>query len=120
MFNAIACITTDGWTKIKNDHVVNYMATSSKFFFFLESVYTGQQGHNALWIAADIERVITNYSCTSIDGAVTDNTKANKKAWEILSEKFPTCYISRVLLSWFTLTRKGHFCANHDKTMWRN
>jgi hypothetical protein len=41
-FNAIACITTDGWTNIKNDPVVNYMATSSKFCFFLESVYTGQ------------------------------------------------------------------------------
>jgi hypothetical protein len=58
MFNAIACITTDGWTNIKNDPVVNYMATSSNFCFFLESVYTGQQGHNALWIAADIERAI--------------------------------------------------------------
>jgi Protein of unknown function (DUF 659) len=91
MFNAIACITTDGWTNIKNDPVVNYMATSSNFCYFLESVYTGKQGHNSIWISANIERVINNYSCISIAGAVTDNINANKKAWEILSEKFPTC-----------------------------
>ena len=40
---AVICITTDGWTNIKNDPVVNYMATSPKLSIFLESISTGQQ-----------------------------------------------------------------------------
>ena len=40
---AVVYITTDGCTKIKNDPVVNYMATSPEFSIFLESISTGQQ-----------------------------------------------------------------------------
>jgi hypothetical protein len=115
MSKSIACITTEGWTNIKNDPVVNYMATSSNFCFFLESVSTGQQGHNAVWIAADIERVISAYSHTSIAGAVTDNTNANKKAWAILSVKFPTCYFQGRCSHGLHLLVKDIFAATKTK-----
>ena len=36
------CLTTDGWSNVKNDPVVNYMAVSPVCSFFLESVMTGQ------------------------------------------------------------------------------
>jgi Protein of unknown function (DUF 659) len=54
MKNAHMCLTTDGWSDIKNYPIVNYMTASPEVCFFLESVSTGQQSHNANWIAQDI------------------------------------------------------------------
>ena len=78
---AVVCITTDGCTNIKNDTVVNYMATSPEFSIFLESISTGKQVHDATWIAGDIQRVFISYPSTLFAGAVTDNTSANKNTW---------------------------------------
>ena len=87
-----SCLTTDGWTNIKNDAIVNYMAVSPGCCLFLESVPTGQQGHNHKFIAEDIARVIRHYSSTLFAGAVTDNTSTNKKAWKLLKDMFPSSY----------------------------
>ena len=37
------CLTTDAWTNISNDPIVNYMAVSSETSMSLESVCTGEQ-----------------------------------------------------------------------------
>ncbi|KAH9268583.1 hypothetical protein BASA84_000188 [Batrachochytrium salamandrivorans] len=47
MKGSTCCLTTDGWSNINDDPVVNYMAVPPKFFFFLELVSTGQQGHRS-------------------------------------------------------------------------
>jgi hypothetical protein len=92
MKGATACLTTDAWSNIKNDSVVNYMAVSPACSLFLESVSTGQQGHDHKFIADDIARVIRRHEKTTFAGAVTDNTSTNKKAWKLLQEMFPSCY----------------------------
>ncbi|KAH6586631.1 hypothetical protein BASA50_000343 [Batrachochytrium salamandrivorans] len=38
--------------------IVNYMLLSDSSTFFLESVSTGEQSHDAKWIAQDMGRVI--------------------------------------------------------------
>ncbi|KAH6580708.1 hypothetical protein BASA60_002779 [Batrachochytrium salamandrivorans] len=53
-----ACLTLDAWSNIKNEPIVNYMLISDSSTFFLESVSTGEQGHNAKWIAQDMGRMI--------------------------------------------------------------
>jgi hypothetical protein len=83
------CITTDAWSNIKNEPVVDYMAIANKSSLFLEAVWTREQSHNADWIASDIIRVIEKFG-SSVCGVVTDNTATNKKAWKILKEKYPT------------------------------
>jgi Protein of unknown function (DUF 659) len=83
------CLVTDGWSNIRNEPIVNYMATCPAQCFFLESVSTGEQGHTAEWIAEDIERVIKKNNKTDVAGVVTDSTSANKKAWNLLKAKFP-------------------------------
>jgi hypothetical protein len=90
--NGAVCLITDGWSNVKNEPIVNYMAISPPITLFLESVSTGEQGHNADWIASDIERVIEKYPKTAFAGAVTDNTSTNKNAWEKLSKKYPSAY----------------------------
>ncbi|KAH6578256.1 hypothetical protein BASA50_004697 [Batrachochytrium salamandrivorans] len=66
------CITSDGWSNISNEAVVNYMAVSPNQTIFVESVNTAEQSHNADWIASDLQRVIDSVDCNVV-GAVTDN-----------------------------------------------
>jgi hypothetical protein len=89
---ATMCLTTDAWSNINGDPIINYMAVSPGRTLFLESVPTGQQGHDAEFIAKDITRVIKGNSKTTFAGVVTDNTSANKKAWKTLKETFPSTY----------------------------
>jgi Protein of unknown function (DUF 659) len=86
------CLISDGWSNIKNDSVINYMGVSPSCSLFLESTQTGEQGHTAQFLADDIVRVITARPGTIFAGAVTDNTSANKAAWKLLRDRFPTCF----------------------------
>jgi hypothetical protein len=81
------CLITDGWSNVRNEPIVNNMASSPTKTFFLESVSTGGQAHSGNWIAGDISRVLSCFDKTPFVGAVTDNTKANKKVWVILRER---------------------------------
>ncbi|RHY17399.1 hypothetical protein DYB25_012222 [Aphanomyces astaci] len=81
------CLTTDGWSDVNMEPVVNYMnATMS---VFLDSKYTEAQAHTAEWIAKDLEDTMAALPA-NVCGACTDNTAANKGAWKILEAKFPT------------------------------
>ncbi|KAH6589198.1 hypothetical protein BASA50_010176 [Batrachochytrium salamandrivorans] len=53
-----ACLTLDVWSNIKNEPIVNYMLISDLSTFFMDSVSTGEQSHNAKWIAQDMERMV--------------------------------------------------------------
>ncbi|KAH6600445.1 hypothetical protein BASA50_002302 [Batrachochytrium salamandrivorans] len=53
-----ACLTSDAWSNIKNKPIVNYMLISDSSTFFLKFVLTGEQSHNAKWIAQDMGRMI--------------------------------------------------------------
>jgi Protein of unknown function (DUF 659) len=83
-------ITSDGWSNIKNEPIVNYMAVSASATLFLESVSTREMAHDAKFISEDITRVMMQVSNTTscVVGAVTDNTSTNKAAW-ILLKRYP-------------------------------
>ena len=115
MMGATSCLTSDAWTNIKNDSVMNYMAVSPDCSLFLESVSTGQQGHNHQFIAQDISRVIHHYTSTSFAGAVTDNTSTNKKAWTLLKKEFPSCYFQGCCAHGLHLLVKDVFAATKTK-----
>jgi hypothetical protein len=68
------------------------MVVSPESALFLESVSTGQQGHDHKFIVDDIERVIREHPSTIFAGAVTNNTSTNKKAWGLLQITFPSSY----------------------------
>ncbi|KAH6592138.1 hypothetical protein BASA50_008284 [Batrachochytrium salamandrivorans] len=53
-----ACLTSDAWSNIKSESIVNYMLISDSSTFFLESVLTSEQSHDAKWIAQDMGRMI--------------------------------------------------------------
>ncbi|KAI2498263.1 transposase [Fragilaria crotonensis] len=113
----VVCLTTDGWSNVKNEPIVNYMATSPSSTLFLESVSTGEQSHNAEWIASDIQRVMASYPTTTFAGAVTDNTSTNKNAWELLLIKHPSAYFQGCASHGLNLFVKDIFGATKTKKM---
>jgi Protein of unknown function (DUF 659) len=80
---------------------------------FLDSVATGQHRHTSEWIATDIERVITQNNI-KFAGVVTDNTSANKKAWEILSARFPSLFFQGCTSHGLDLLFKDIFAAERS------
>ncbi len=86
------CLTSDGWSNVNAESIINYCGVTADGTFFLECNYTGAQSHSAAFIAADIKRVISNSTSVNFVGCCTDNTSANKLAWEILRESYPDKY----------------------------
>ena len=113
--NGTVCLISDAWSNIKNDSIVNYMATSPSSTLFLESVSTGEQNHDANWIASDIQRLMARYSKTTFAGAVTDNSSANKNAWEQLSRKHPSAYFQGCTSHGLHLLVKDIFASTKTK-----
>ena len=74
------CLISDGWSNIKNNTVVNYMAISPEFLVFLELVSTGQQVHTYQCITNNIACVFLNHDSTIISGVVTNNTRSKNLA----------------------------------------
>ncbi|KAH6600482.1 hypothetical protein BASA50_002268 [Batrachochytrium salamandrivorans] len=110
------CITSDGWSNISNEAVVNYMAVSPNQTIFVESVNTAEQSHNADWIASDLQRFIDSVDCNVV-GAVTDNTSTNKKAWRYLKEQNPTRFFHGCVSHGLHLMVKDIFAATKKKSV---
>ncbi|RHY22312.1 hypothetical protein DYB36_012356 [Aphanomyces astaci] len=86
--NTQVCLTTDGWSDVNMETVVNCMAANATMSVFLDSKYTEAQAHKAEWIAKYLEDTMAVLPA-NVCGACTDNTAANKGAWKILEAKFP-------------------------------
>jgi len=113
--SSCVCLISDGWSNIKYEPIVNYMATSPSKTAFLESIATGTQGHSAEWIASDLDRVMQKYPHTSFAGAVTDNTSANKAAWELMKAKHPSKFFHGCVSHGLHLMVKDIFAPTKTK-----
>jgi Protein of unknown function (DUF 659) len=107
------CLTSDAFTNISNDPIVNYMAVSPETNLFLESVCTGEQGCRADWIAQDLKGILEEIINAS--GAITNNTKANQKAWKILERYFPSKFVHGFESHGLHLLVKDIFAATKTK-----
>ena len=73
--------SSDAWSSILQEPIVNYMAVCPTKSLFLEAVHTRSQGHTAEWITEDLLRVIDGVGGNVAGCVLTDNVAANKKAW---------------------------------------
>ncbi len=115
MIGATSYLINDGWSNINNDAIINYMAASPEFAMFLESVSTGQQGHDHKFIVDNIKRIIREHPSTIFVGAVTNNTSTNKKAWGLLLITFPSRYFQGCSSHGLHLFVKDVFAATKTK-----
>ena len=105
------CITTDSWSNIKNEAVINYMFVSEDTNLFLESKQTGEFSHTATYLASDLSRVIEGIATGHVAGAIMDNTSANKAAWLILKEGHPELFFQGCVAHGLHLLVKDIFAA---------
>ena len=104
------CITSDAWSNMSNEPVVNYMAVCLTKSLFLEAVHTEEQAHDADWLASDLSRVIDSLGDTVV-GAITDNTATNKKVWNELEPKYLTRFFQGCVSHGLHLLVKDIFAA---------
>jgi hypothetical protein len=109
------CLATDGWSNVRNEPIINYIALSPMRSLFLESVSTGEQGHNSDFIANDILRVMAKFSETQFSGATTDNTSANRSAWTQLKTKLPGLFFQGCMSHGLHLLVKDIFAATKTR-----
>jgi hypothetical protein len=100
-----ACITSDAWSNIKNESVINYMMISGEVTLFLEATQSGEQSHTSEYLAADLARVIS-LTNGQISGVEMDNTAANKKTWKI--------FLPRLCCTWPSSARER--CVRGNKS----
>ncbi|KAI2510962.1 transposase [Fragilaria crotonensis] len=109
-----ACITSDAWSNIKNESVINYMLVSGDISLFLESNSTGEDSHTSEFLANDLSRVIKATS-GKIAGAIMDNTSANKRAWTLLKAFHPDKFFQGCVAHGLHLLVKDIFAATKTK-----
>lgn len=76
----------DGWTNIRNEPVVNFVATTPSPVLY-KILPTGKASHTAQYIAQEIGLVIQEIGAQKVFGIVTDNAANMKAAWEILKNE---------------------------------
>ena len=114
-------MTSNGWSNVSNEAVINYMLVSTNMSLFLKSKYTGEQGHSASFMAQDMSQVI-KATTGNIAGAIMDNTLANKYAWELLKKEHPGMFFQGCVSHGLHLcvkdissaTKKKHGCLVTD------
>ena len=103
-------LTTDAWSNVKNEPVVNYMAVNPENSLFVEMANTERQGHDANWITQDLKGVMESLQC-NVSSTITDNKSANKNELKIPNEKFPSQLFHGCISHGFNLLVKDIFSA---------
>ena len=110
MNNARVCMSSDAWTSVRGQSVVNYLASIHGKSFYIESVTTGSVSHTGEWIFRDLSRVIEE-NTMEVVGVVTDNTSANKLAWRLLAQKYPDKFFyGQFCLFTFVMSATPYIC----------
>ena len=81
-------LTSDGWTDVSSNRLVNVVVHTPKPFLFTTIDATLEE-HTGLYISSLIEEQIEKLGPRKIISVVTDNAANMKLAWRLLEEKFP-------------------------------
>src|SRR6266540_3106949 len=82
------CLTSDGWTNIHQESVINFMVTTPQPIFW-KALETKESSHTGEYIAYQFEIVIEKIGISKIAAIITDNASNMKKVYKILLTKYP-------------------------------
>jgi len=82
------CLTTDGWSNINKDPIINYMITTPKPIFY-KSIPTKEERHSAENIAQGIKLTMEQAGIDKFAAVIIDNALNMKAAWRILKTEYP-------------------------------
>lgn len=84
-----ASLITDAWTDISGQSLINYVVICDGNAYFLESVYIGDQLHDAAYLRGEVNHVMEKYEFLQATALVTDNTTTNQAMWRRLAAEHP-------------------------------
>ncbi|RHY97076.1 hypothetical protein DYB37_007765 [Aphanomyces astaci] len=88
----IGSLVSDGWTSMRNDHMVNFVAVfplKTARPVFVKAIATDDISQTGVNIAAELDRAIVAIGVSKVGSVVTDNAACMKSAWKILEQKYP-------------------------------
>lgn len=84
-------LTSDGWTNIRGDHLVNFIVRAPDHTsFFYKAIDTTGIPQTAIAVANEIIKVIEEIGADKFSAVVTDNANVMQAAWTIIEQRFPT------------------------------
>ena len=72
------CLTSDGWTNIHQESIINFMVTTSQPIFW-KALEIKESSHTGEYIACQFEIVIEEIGIPKIAAIITDNARNMKK-----------------------------------------
>jgi len=82
------CLTSDGWTNIHQQSIINFMITTPQPIFW-KAIETKENSHTGEYIAEQFDIVIKEIGVSKIAAIITDNASNMKKAHSILQKDYP-------------------------------
>ena len=80
-------LTTDAWTNVKGESVINFIILLPKPVFF-EAVYTADNRHSSSYLSEITSNVIKEIGVEKVVAVVMDNAKANASAAKTLQSEY--------------------------------
>lgn len=90
-------IVSDGWSSLRRDHYVNFIAVFNNEEMkpmLVHTINTGEEAQNGENIAKDICSFMQKFGDNKVASLVTDNAKNMKKAWDIVRKTYPKLIIN--------------------------
>ena len=82
------CLTSDGWTNIHQQPIINFMITTPQPIFW-KALESKENSHTGEYIAEQFDIVIKEIGISKIAAVITDNASNMKKAHSILQKDYP-------------------------------
>ena len=98
-------ITTDAWTDINGQPVINVIVLTPKPIF-LKAVYSKSNSHNAEYLTEITAAAIREIGAEKVVAVVTDNAAPNKLAWNNLEKTFRGLICIGCAAHWLNLLAK--------------
>ena len=116
VYHQYVSVTSDAWSRVLNEPIINYTAVQPSFSLFLEAVYTEEKSHDAEWLTKDLIRVMDCLG-QNLVGAITGNTFTNKKVWKEMEQKYSDRFFHCCVSHGLHLLVKDIFAATKKQSV---
>jgi len=87
----LVCITSDGWTNLRSEPIINFIVTTFKPVFW-KAIETKEERHTSAFIAQEFETVINEVGANKVAAVITDNASNMRGAHKLLQIKYPNIF----------------------------
>jgi len=112
-------VVSDGWTNIRGESIVNYMAVTREHAIFLKSTPTYEQRHNAAYISSELSSVVEELGSENVVAITTDTASNMKAAQDLLGVRYPEILMLGCASHIVNLTVNDIFALPEIQNIWQ-